>query len=135
MITTRLAIAALVAVGLAAVPLTAQAKKHKHIRHYISTAQSNSYGISGTPTTGSAGLWDIRYFCWHGHRSVSGIGQLAFGGRNKRSSHMEQHGSCRSQIKKVPTPRAASAMTNYAPNKRRSSLPVRHDNAAMIDPT
>jgi hypothetical protein len=54
MITTRLAIAALVAVGLAAVPLTAQAKKHKHIRHYISTAQSNSYGMSGTPTTGSA---------------------------------------------------------------------------------
>jgi hypothetical protein len=53
MVTTRLAIAALVAAGLAAVPLAAQAKKHKHIRHYISTTQSGSYGMSGTPTTGS----------------------------------------------------------------------------------
>jgi hypothetical protein len=53
MVTTRLAIAALLAVGLAAMPLTAQAKKHKHIRHYISTTQTGSYGMSGTPTTQS----------------------------------------------------------------------------------
>jgi hypothetical protein len=51
---TRMAIAALVAVGLAGAPLTAQAKKHKHIRHYISTTQSGSSGMSGTPTTGVA---------------------------------------------------------------------------------
>ena len=40
MMTTRLAIATLVAVGLAATPFAAQAKKHRHIRHYISTTQS-----------------------------------------------------------------------------------------------
>jgi hypothetical protein len=53
MITTKLAIAALVAVGLASAPLTAEAKKYKHIRHYVSTAQTDSSGISGTPTTQS----------------------------------------------------------------------------------
>jgi hypothetical protein len=53
MITTRLAIAALVAMALAAAPVTAEAKKYKHIRHYISTTQSDSYGMSGTPTTRS----------------------------------------------------------------------------------
>jgi hypothetical protein len=51
--TTRLAIATLVAAGLAATPFAAQAKKHKHIRHYISTTQSDSYGMSGMSTTRS----------------------------------------------------------------------------------
>jgi hypothetical protein len=46
--TIRLAIAALVAAGLAGAPLAAQAKKHGHVRHH-------SYGsvvqTSGYPTT------------------------------------------------------------------------------------
>jgi len=51
--TTRLGIATLVAVGLAATPFAAQAKKHKHIRHYIPTTQSDNYGVSGMSTTRS----------------------------------------------------------------------------------
>jgi hypothetical protein len=57
MITTRLAIAALVAVGLAGAPFAAQAKKHKHIRHYVSTMQSGSRGLSGVPTTTQSGSY------------------------------------------------------------------------------
>ena len=53
MMTTRLAIAALVAVGLA--PLAAQAKKHKHLRHYISTTQSASPGLAESLTTPNYG--------------------------------------------------------------------------------
>jgi hypothetical protein len=46
MMTIRLAIAAVVAVGLAAAPFAAQAKKHKHVRHYTSVVQTDTY-----PTT------------------------------------------------------------------------------------
>jgi hypothetical protein len=53
MITTRLAIATLVAVGLAGVPFAAEGKKYKHIRHYVSTMQPDSYGMSGMSTTRS----------------------------------------------------------------------------------
>jgi hypothetical protein len=55
MMTTRLAIATLVAVGLAATPFAAQAKKHRYIRHYIPTTQSDdyNYGMSGVSTTRS----------------------------------------------------------------------------------
>jgi hypothetical protein len=64
MMTIRMAIAVLVTVGLAAAPLAAEAKKHKHVRHYIPTAaysempvtnsgvsvpRSGTYGTSGTP--------------------------------------------------------------------------------------
>ena len=55
MMTTRLAIATLVAVGLAAAPRAAQAKKHTHLRHYISTTQSESPGPAGTLTTPNYG--------------------------------------------------------------------------------
>ena len=51
--TKLLAIAALVTVGLAGAPFAAQAKKHKHIRHYVSTMQSGTYGTSGISTTQS----------------------------------------------------------------------------------
>jgi hypothetical protein len=51
MMTTRLAIAALVTVGLAGVPFAAQAKKH--IGHHVSTMQSGTYGTSGISTTQS----------------------------------------------------------------------------------
>jgi hypothetical protein len=57
MITTRLAIATLVAVGLAGAPFAAQAKKHKHIRHYVSTMQSGGQGLSGVPTTTQSGSY------------------------------------------------------------------------------
>jgi hypothetical protein len=50
--TTRLAIATLVAVGLAATPFAAQAKKHRHIRHHISTTQSDSREMSGIGMSG-----------------------------------------------------------------------------------
>lgn len=53
MITNRLAVTALVAVGLAGVPFAAEGKRYKHIRHYISTAQSDGYGMSGMSTTRS----------------------------------------------------------------------------------
>lgn len=45
MTTIRLAIAALVAAGLASTPLAAQAKKHGHVRHhsYGSVAQTSGY--------------------------------------------------------------------------------------------
>jgi hypothetical protein len=48
MMTTRLAIAVLVTVELAGAPFAAEGKKYKHIRHYISTMQSDTYGTSGT---------------------------------------------------------------------------------------
>lgn len=51
MITTRLAIATLVAAGLAGAPFAAQAKKHRHLRHYISTVQTDGQGMTGVPAT------------------------------------------------------------------------------------
>jgi hypothetical protein len=53
MMTTRLAIFALVTVGLASAPFAAQAKRHNHIRHHVSTMQSGTYGTSGISTTQS----------------------------------------------------------------------------------
>jgi len=53
MITTRLAVATLVAAGLAGSPFAAQAKKHEHIRHYVSMMQSDGQEMSGMPTTQS----------------------------------------------------------------------------------
>ena len=58
MMTTRLAIAALVAAGLAAAPFAAQARKHRHIRHTISTTLydglgASAVGVSGTSTARS----------------------------------------------------------------------------------
>lgn len=57
MMTIRLAIAALVTVGLAGAPFAAEAKKHKHIRHHISTVQYGTVGTSGvsTPRSGTYG--------------------------------------------------------------------------------
>ena len=52
MMKTRLAIAALVAVGLAGAPFAAEAK-YRHIRHHISTVQNASYVAAGTRTTQS----------------------------------------------------------------------------------
>jgi hypothetical protein len=71
MITTRLAIAALVSVGLASAPFAAQAKNYRHVRHGhyghttaaapsggyngavstagVSTPRSGTYGSSGNP--------------------------------------------------------------------------------------
>ena len=54
MMKTRLAIAALVTVGLAGAPFAAEAKKHKHIRNQISTMQTGTYGAAGMSTTHSA---------------------------------------------------------------------------------
>jgi hypothetical protein len=51
MMKIRLAIAVLVAVGLAGAPFAAEAKKYKRIRQTISTEQSATYGSDGTPTT------------------------------------------------------------------------------------
>ena len=53
MMKTRLAIAALVTVGLAGAPFAAEAKKYKHIRHQISTMQSGDFGTAGMSTTQS----------------------------------------------------------------------------------
>lgn len=52
---TGLAIVALVAAGLAGAPFAAVAKKHRHVRHFVSTTTgSNGYVTPGTLTTGSA---------------------------------------------------------------------------------
>jgi hypothetical protein len=53
MMTTRLAIAALVTVGLASAPFAAEAKKYKHIRHHISATQYDAYATSGVSTAQS----------------------------------------------------------------------------------
>ena len=55
MMKTRLAIAALVTVGLAGVPFAAQAKKHRHLIHNVSTVQSGTYGTAGLSTPHSYG--------------------------------------------------------------------------------
>lgn len=51
---TRLAIAALMTVGLIGMPFAAQAKKHRHFRHHVPVIQSNTFGTSGTSTAPSA---------------------------------------------------------------------------------
>jgi hypothetical protein len=53
MMKIRLAIAVLIAVGLAGAPFAAEAKKHHRIMHTISTQQSATYGSLGVPTTQS----------------------------------------------------------------------------------
>lgn len=53
MMTTRLAIAALVTVGLAGAPFAAEAKEYKHIRRHVSIMQPGIYGTSGISTTQS----------------------------------------------------------------------------------
>ena len=57
MITTRLAIAALVLVGLVGAPFAVEAKKHRHYRRHISTMQSGTYGAAGVsaPRSGPYG--------------------------------------------------------------------------------
>jgi hypothetical protein len=57
----RLAIAVFVAAGLASAPFAAEAKTHRHIRHYVSTIQSGGYATAGVTmprsgTYGSSGL-------------------------------------------------------------------------------
>jgi hypothetical protein len=54
MMMTRLAIAALVTLGLIGMPFAAQAKKHRHVRHHVPVIQSNTFGASGTSTPPSA---------------------------------------------------------------------------------
>ena len=49
MMTIRLAIAAIAVAGLAGAPLAAQAKKHRHIRHYVSDV--SAVEPVGYPTT------------------------------------------------------------------------------------
>ncbi len=50
MMTTRLAIAALVTVGLAGAPFAVQAKKSRHIRHHSPMVQTGTYATSGIST-------------------------------------------------------------------------------------
>jgi hypothetical protein len=52
MMTIRLAIAAFVAAGLASAPFAAEAKKHRHVRHYISAVQSDGYANGAVSTAG-----------------------------------------------------------------------------------
>ena len=52
MMTIRLAIAALVTVGLAGAPFAAQAKKHKHIRHNVSVVESGGDTNGAVSTAG-----------------------------------------------------------------------------------
>ena len=62
MMTIRLAIAAFVVAGLAGAPFAAQAKKHKHVRHYVSDVQTTNYPTTAGVTVprtvppGSSGL-------------------------------------------------------------------------------
>jgi hypothetical protein len=57
MTTIRLAIAALVAIGLAVAPFAAEAKKHRHYRHHrhhVSTMLPVTYGTSTYGTSGTS---------------------------------------------------------------------------------
>ncbi|SDS31408.1 hypothetical protein [Bradyrhizobium canariense] len=57
MMTIRLAIAALVAVGLVGAPFAVEAKKYEHHRrHHISIMQPVAYGTSGV-STGRSGTY------------------------------------------------------------------------------
>jgi hypothetical protein len=49
--TIRLAIAVMVAVGLAGAPLAAQAKKYRHVRHHTSAVPTGEYATTAGPTT------------------------------------------------------------------------------------
>ena len=51
MTTIRLAMAVFIAAGLASAPFAAQAKKHKHIRHYVSDVEPGGY-----PTTAGVSM-------------------------------------------------------------------------------
>ena len=51
MMTIRLAIAALVAAGLAGAPLAVQAKKYRHVRHHSYTVPTGEYATTAGPTT------------------------------------------------------------------------------------
>jgi hypothetical protein len=52
MTTIRLAIAVFVVAGLASAPFAAEAKKHKHIRHYVSDVQTGGYANGAVSTAG-----------------------------------------------------------------------------------
>jgi hypothetical protein len=51
MTTIRLAIAVFVAAGLASAPFAAQAKKHRHVRHYVSDVEPG-YANGAVSTAG-----------------------------------------------------------------------------------
>jgi hypothetical protein len=57
MTTIRLAIAVCVAAGLASTPFAAEAKKYKHLRHYVSTVETGGYATAGVsvPVNGGYG--------------------------------------------------------------------------------
>ena len=57
MMTIRLAIAALLAAGLAGAPIAAQAKKHRHVSHYTSVVGAGGYATAGVtmPVNGPHG--------------------------------------------------------------------------------
>jgi len=50
--TIRLAIAAFVLAGLASAPFAAQAKNHRHIRHYVSDVQTGGSANGAVSTAG-----------------------------------------------------------------------------------
>lgn len=54
MMTTRLAIAALMIVSSIGLPFAAQAKKHRHIRHHVPAIQSNTFVAPGASRAPSA---------------------------------------------------------------------------------
>ena len=73
--TIKLAMAVLVAAGVAATPFAAQAKKYRHIRHYqtstsgpyplagVSVPRNGGYGTSGTPV-GTVTAPSIGTYSW-----------------------------------------------------------------------
>lgn len=74
MMTTRLLIATFVTAGLASAPLAAEAKKYDHMRHYVSTMQSDgtpglsitqprTYGTSGT-SVGTVTAPSVGSYSW-----------------------------------------------------------------------
>ena len=46
MTTIKLTMAVFVAAGLASAPFAAEAKKHKHVRHYVSAVESGGYATT-----------------------------------------------------------------------------------------
>ena len=57
MMTTKFMTAAFVTIGLTVAPFAAEGKEYTHLRHYVSTMQSDAYGTPGlsTPRSGTYG--------------------------------------------------------------------------------
>lgn len=114
MMTTKFVTAAFVTVGLAVAPLAAGREElHVFEARCLDNAVCRLWG-DRTVDTAIRDLWDIRHLCRNCHRTLSGVVQLAFGGCDKRSAHLAQHQSSRSQVARTAVT-SRSSLRRQAP--------------------